>query len=70
MVINNKASRKKKFFILHTTYFLLKFVGIIFLIEVLVAFSGRSNFIIWSHIITESSIILAIYLLLSRAHLA
>ena len=48
MVISKKASKIYKFFVLQVTFFSLKLVGKVFV-----------SFIISSHVITESSTILA-----------
>ena len=55
MVINKKASKIQKFFVLQATFFSLQFVGIFFV-----------SSIILSHVITESSVILAKDLLFSQ----
>ena len=68
MAFNKKASKIYKFFLLKTTFFWLKFVGILFVGKIFV----RIYFVI-SIIpsrITELSTILPKYLLFSQLHVA
>ena len=58
MVINKKASKTQKRFVLQTTFFSLKFNATVF----------ASSSIISSRIITESSIILAKYFPFLKLH--
>ena len=59
MVINKKASKIYKFCVLQVIFFSLEFVGTVFV-----------SSLISSHLITESSIILAEYFPFSQLHAA
>ena len=66
-VINKRASKMWKFFILQITFFSSKFVGIVFAgtVFVIVLFVAS---IILLHVTTESSIMLFAYLPLLQPH--
>ena len=67
MVTNIKASKIYKFFVLQVTFFLLKFVGMLFAGNVFVGAILVPS-VTSSRIITESSIILLAYLPFSQVH--
>ena len=64
IVINKKASKISKYFVLQVAFLSSKFVGTVFVGTVFVVF------IIQSHVITELSAILAKYLLFLQLHVA
>ena len=67
MIMNKKASKISKFFILQIVFFSFKFVVTVF-VSLLHDVAAAS--ITLSQVITKSSIILAKYLLFSQLHVA
>ena len=69
MVITKNTSKIYRFFAWQTIFFPLKFVGIIFLENILVKILFSVS-IISSNVITESPLMLAEYLEFSKQHVA